>query len=83
MTSKQKTKALLELRDWLVKWTNGCHIQGGFPCNTCSHHLFKELGATRENAHGMWLGILQIREPAYHKEKGLSKKLIDKVFDKK
>jgi hypothetical protein len=60
-----------ELREWLVFWTGGCDIQGGFPCGTCVCGLLDELGVNEDKQHNkpidrineVWRAILQIREP--------------------
>ena len=89
MKNKDKAKAILEIQEWLLKWTNDCDIQGGFPCATCTTNLLSKLGVKEDGEHNnpvnrvneVWRGILQIREPAYDKK--ISEKLAKKVFDSK
>lgn len=76
MTTRQKEmqQAREKLRQWLVKYTNGCDVQSGWPCGTCAIDLLKDLGLDSNkpeyNEHNdeidrcneVWRAILQIRD---------------------
>lgn len=82
-TSKMRTdqelkdmsdKARRALRRFLVKHTDGCTVQDGWPCGTCAMDLFTRMGLDstapaysehnpgHERHNEVWRAILQIRD---------------------
>lgn len=67
------SEARTELKEWLIKNTAGCTLHDGWPCGTCTCHLFAQLGLNHDTPeysehnepldriNEIWRAIIEIR----------------------